>query len=63
MAKRANGEGCVFQDASRGWSVAITIDGCRIVRKALVQTRTGADQLLRKLLADRDMTAASFGVG
>ncbi len=54
MSKRANGEGCVFQDATRGWSVAITIDGRRVVRKAPVQTRTGADQLLRKLLADRD---------
>src|SRR5919202_6182793 len=59
-ARRANGEGSVFESATRGWCASITdLDGRRITRKAPVQTRAGAEKLLRQLLRDRDEGAVA----
>src|SRR5439155_3045191 len=58
--RRANGEGSVFKSAGRGWCASITdLDGRRITRKASVQTRAGAERLLRQLLRERDEGAVA----
>ncbi|MDP8924237.1 MAG: site-specific integrase [Chloroflexota bacterium] len=57
-AKRANAEGSVFFWKGRGWYAAVTnADGRRVMRKAPKQTERGAEQHLRKLLAERDADA------
>src|SRR5689334_16745284 len=60
--KRANGEGSTYQLADGTWMVVIIgPDGRRIRRKPQKQTPTGADQLLRQLLKQRDEGALTNG--
>ncbi len=53
-SKAANGEGSVFFAKGLGWCAKITQDGRRVTRKAKVQTKEGAEKLLRRLQREAD---------
>jgi hypothetical protein len=51
---RADGEGSPFDSATHGWCAGnMNLNGRRITRESPLQTKSGAERLLRQKLRDR----------